>query len=121
MQIMSSTACRASLSGLIGEINACYTLWDINTGFPVYVGTAKTAARLRVHLKKDEPSREQTKHLQDNVAFHQYVKKQKSGWLGVSSTFHTDAPQATLSERALILEYGIRHQGGQLFNRRMSG
>jgi hypothetical protein len=121
MEVMTSDQVRRALDGLTGEIFARYVLWDLNSGLPVYVGTAKTASRIRVHLKKDSPEAEQTAHLKGNDAFHRFVKSQKAGWLGVSFDLFGTDEEAKRDERALIERFGLRSAGGQLFNRRMGG
>lgn len=100
---------------------AVYMLWDRASGEPVYCGTAKTAGRLKSHLKKDNPLTPPSSHNLKNIELTRFWQGNKAGWLGVSfRVFPTEAEAKTV-ERELIAEYGIRRMGGKLFNQRLSG
>ena len=118
--IMSADACRRKLAALPSEIAACYTIWDRVPGVPVYVGTARSPARIRSHLQKDHMRTGNLGKLIINKPFYDYVLRQPIGWLGISFDLYDDETSARAFERARIAEYGM-WPNGSLFNRSAGG
>ena len=100
---------------------AVYVLWDRLEDRPVYCGTARSPARLRGHLHKDDLVNGPVGKTHVNPGLRAYCLSRPKGWLGVSWIMLPDATAATALERAVIARWGIRSQGGLLFNQRLSG
>ena len=116
----------ATTLGKIYDAVACAdhigrTTWDGANGEPVYCGTAKTAGRLKSHLKKDNPLTPPSSHNLRNMDLTRYWQAHKPGWLGVSFRIYPTDEEAKAAERELIRAYGIRREHGKLFNQRLSG
>lgn len=121
-RICSASECVTTISDLTRwPGTATYVLWNRRTGEPVYCGTAKNRGSLTRHLAKDDLSKGPVGHTMKNMPLRKYCLSQGSGWLGVSWTFSETEADAKALECSFIATYGIRRQGGQLFNQLLSG
>ncbi len=113
-----------------GRCTITYVLWDATEavcGLPVrpfYVGTAKHHSRIYNHARKDRGdvklARKSNAHpLADFVEAR--VLAHGPGWLRLTLRRHPNMAAAQEDERALIRRWGIKREGGILFNRRRSG
>ena len=91
---------------------------------PFYVGTARRKSRIDTHARKAVGNTNSTRRAK-HIRFAKYVETQSKvygpDWIGFSLKIHRTREDAELHERALIAAFGIRTEGGQLFNRRMTG
>lgn len=120
-KIYDAVACADHIGRTPWDGCAVYMLWDRANGEPVYCGTAKTAGRLKSHLKKDNPLKSPSSHNLRNIELTRFWQGQNAGWLGVSFRVYPTEAEAKAVERELIAAYGIRRAGGKLFNQRFSG
>ena len=119
--ILTADECRSRIVALPDKIEACYVLWDRRDARPVYVGTAQSKGRIRAHLLKDGVRDGKIGLTHRNKKFFDYVNAQPVGWLGVTFELFETKANAREAERAAISKFGIRRNGGSLFNRQMSG
>lgn len=119
--IIDAAACARRLTDVPWEGVATYVLWDRETQTPIYCGTAVSRSRLKSHLTKDDPASPVSSHNKRNPELVAYWQSRPKGWLGVSFAFSSTAEEAKELERRIIRHYGIRSQGGLLFNQRVSG
>ncbi len=107
-----------------------YVLWDATEAVcgllarPFYVGTAKHHSRIYNHARKDRGNvklaRKSNAHPLANFV-EAKVSRNGPGWLRLTLRRHPSVAAAREDERALIRRWGIRREGGLLFNRRRSG
>jgi len=113
-----------------GQCTITYILWDVTdvvrglSGRPIYVGTAKHHSRIYNHANKDQGNvklaRKSNAHsLADFVEAR--VLSHGPGWLRLTLRRHPSFAAAQEDERALIRRWGVKSEGGVLFNRRRSG
>ena len=119
--ILTADECRSRIVALPDKIEACYVLWDRRDARPVYVVTAQSKGRIRAHLLKDGVRDGKIGLTHRNKKFFDYVNAQPVGWLGVTFELFETKANAREAERAAISKFGIRRNGGSLFNRQMSG
>jgi hypothetical protein len=120
-KIYDAVACADQIGRTTWDGCAVYMLWDRANQEPIYCGTAKTAGRLKSHLKKDNPLTRPSSHNLKNIELTRFWQAQKAGWLGVSFRVYPTEAEARAVERDLIAACGIRRAGGKLFNQRLSG
>ncbi len=120
-KVFDAAACADQIGRTPWDGCAVYMLWNRSVGEPVYCGTAKTAGRLKSHLKKDNPLTTPSTHNLVNPELTRFWQSQTQGWLGVSFRVYPTEAEAKAVERELIAAYGIRRAGGKLFNQRFSG
>jgi len=119
--ILTADECRSRIVALPDKIEACDVLWDRCNAKPVYVGTARNKGRIRAHLLKDSVRDGKIGLTHRNRKFFDYVNSQPVGWLAVTFDLFETKAKARVAERAAISKFGIRRDGGSLFNRQMSG
>ena len=121
-EVLSAGACRAKLDTIGNwEGTAVYLLSSLISGEPVYCGTANGKSRLRSHLHKDDLRNGPVGKTKVNPELRAYCLSQPPGWLGIQFRLFPSETKARCAERTIIAELGIRRNGGQLFNQRMSG
>lgn len=120
-KVYDAVACADHIARTPWDGCAVYMLWHRPSAEPVYCGTAKTAGRLKSHLKKDNPLTPPSGHNLKNVELTRFWQRQEAGWLGISFRLYTTEIEAKAVERELIAAYGIRRAGGKLYNQRFSG
>lgn len=120
--IVDAARCAQRLTSVPWDgVATTYVLWDRETETPIYCGTAVSRSRLKSHLTKDDPTSPVSSHNTKNPELVKYWQSRPKGWLGVSFQFFPTAEDAKQVERAIIARYGIRRNGGLLFNQRTSG
>ncbi len=126
-RILSADAAKAMAGTLNFEKTVLtYVLWDrsISEPQPIYVGTAKTKGRIDNHARKANGGTSLTRKSRA-IEFAEYVERRAKNagpeWLGISLHKHDCFEEAKITERDLIKEWGIRKDGGKLFNRQMNG
>ena len=103
-----------------------YVLWDrTNTNpLPIYVGTAKSKARIENHARKAAGNAKLARK-SNHIEFAEFVerkaKKHGPGWIGFSLYSHQSFDAAKAHEVNLIEQNGLKRFGGKLFNRTLSG
>lgn len=117
-EIMSAGAARAKIMADPWPGVAVYMLWNLADKRAIYCGKSEAPGRLLSHLSKDDPTSIASSHNQKNPELTRYWQSQKLGWLGVSYRIFKDRTEASAIERRIIDSYGIRKNGGQLFNQR---
>lgn len=119
---VSADECRSRLAvSDWGAGVATYVLWDRRTGEPVYCGTARNRSRIDGHLKKDDLRNATVGTTARNPELRAYCLAQPRGWLGVAFRLFPSEAEAKREEQGIIASFGIRRQGGKLFNQRTSG
>ena len=120
--IYSATECRNQLRRDWSEAEtAVYILWDRGTETAIYCGTSRTPSRLRSHLAKDDLANGPVGKTHVNPELRSFCLSRSKGWLGISFAVFSDEAAARQIEREIIGKFGIRRNGGQLFNQRLSG
>ena len=126
-RIMSANSAKSAARKINFDRTALtYVLWDrsISEPQPIYVGTAKTKERIDNHARKAKGGTSLTRKSRA-FEFAEYVERQAKNigpeWLGISFHEHDCFEEAKSTERGLIQKWGIRMNGGKLFNRQMNG
>ena len=103
-----------------------YVLWDQTAAEPqpIYVGTAKSQSRIDNHARKAYGGTNLTRK-SGHKTFADYVERQAKNygpdWLGFTFHQHDSFESAKIKEQSLIQDWGIKKNGGRLFNRQLTG
>lgn len=117
-EIMTASAARARIQADPWNGVAVYMLWNRELKQPIYCGKSEAPGRLLTHLSKDNPLSQPSAHNLKNPDLTRYWQSQPAGWLGVSYKLFKDRAEASAVERQIIEAYGIRRNGGPLYNQR---